>query len=252
MKFIVTFIILIGTSFSLQAQTSHTEPVNGIQWIRITSEADVVIKAHDKNEIQIVPERFRPVSEDKTKGLKRADTNDTDNTGIDFNVSRDGSNLLIKNLRASGGEKTTIYVPASLNIAVHSENLCNTEIENMEGEIEVDSEVSGNVTITDVLGPVTISTNAGNVVATFKKINQKIPTTISTTTGEIEVRLPNNASASIFMASMMGKIHSDFRIDDPKNEKKKITDQKIKGVINNGGVSVRLSSATGNIQLKTN
>lgn len=252
MKFIFTFVILIYASFSLQAQTSYTQSTNGIQWIRITSEADVVIKAHDKNEIQIVPERFRPVSEDKTKGLKRADTNAADNTGIDFNVSREGSNLLIKNLRASGGEKTTIYVPASLNVAVRSENLCNTEIENMEGEIEVDSEVSGNVTITEAIGPVTISTNTGNVVAIFKKVNQKIPTTISTTTGEIEVRLPNNTSASIFMASMMGKIYSDFRIDDPKNEKKKFTDKKIKGVINNGGVAVRLSSTTGNIQLKIN
>ena len=55
-------------------------------------------------------------SPSKAKGLKLVGESGTDNTDVGFYVIKEGSTLIVKNLRRS--ESGEIYLPASQNISV--------------------------------------------------------------------------------------------------------------------------------------
>jgi len=246
LTFLTCFICMIA-----RAQKDFTNSLEGIEWVKIESKAEIVVKTHTSNQLLIKLVYASKVPE-RAKGLKLVGDG-TDNTDIGFYVFKEGSNLIVRNLRKGDKGKAEIFLPASQNISVKTDGTgqCDIEITGFVGEIEASAELNGSITIKDVTGPITANSLNGEVDVLFTKVSQDSPITISTINGELDVTLPKNTPADLSLKVTNGEIYSNFELSVPsKNGLKAISTQRIKGSINSGGVKIQLSSVNGNIYLR--
>lgn len=245
---IILFMCLI--SANLKAQTDYTHSLSGIEWVKIASATPIKIIAKAQDQLLIEADQMEIPS--RAKGLIMLGAGGTDNTGAGFYVVKQGSDLIVKNIRRQMGDGATLYLPASMNITVAGSGIqSDITISGFTGEIEASSEVVGDIKITDVTGPITASSNTGNVDVIFTKVDQSSPISITTATGAVDVSLPSNTPADLSLSSTMGEIYTNFDLEIPaKDGLKAISTQKVSGAINKGGVKIQLNSATGNIYLR--
>ncbi|UWX55190.1 hypothetical protein NYZ99_00710 [Maribacter litopenaei] len=106
-----TLFLLIGfLSWGLQAQSEFSKPLSGIDWVKIETKSNIMVKTHDKNEMLIKISDPKPKRE-KAQGLKLLGASGTDNTNIGFNVAQAGNNLIVENIRKN--QEAEIYLPKS-------------------------------------------------------------------------------------------------------------------------------------------
>lgn len=242
------FILTSALALSLQAQSDYSKALNGIEWVKIESNSEIILKTHDKNELLIKVFNLEPVPE-RAKGLKLVGVGGEDNTDVGFNVVQTGNNLIVQNVRKSGGAE--IYLPKTQNVSVTNSWNGDISIEGFTGEVEANANLNGGLTLTNVSGPITAySLNEGIQVA-FDKINQNSPIIISTTNGEIDVTLPANTPANLELSSWNGDVYTNFDLKRPtKDGLESISVRNAKGAINGGGVPIKLKSTNGNIYLR--
>ncbi len=256
MKNIVAILIF---SFCLafthaQEKQEYTHSLQGISWVKVSSSTTVVVKTHDKNQL-LIQGANQIKNPEKAKGLKAIYADGEDNTGIAFYVKKEGSNLIVRNLKnGNSGKKVVIYLPKTQNVSVKSRGLGHVKVSGFTGEVEADSGSVGHLTITDVTGPVTASSNTGEIEIVFDKVNQSSPISITTTTADVDVTLPGNTPADVKLVSNMGDIYTNFDIDLPDTSKNGMSrvagGQKASGTINGGGVKITLRTTTGDIYLR--
>ncbi|GLU43015.1 DUF4097 family beta strand repeat-containing protein [Allomuricauda sp. NBRC 101325] len=231
-----------------QAQSDYTKSLDGIQWVKIESKTDIVVKTHSSNQLLIKsgPEVQTP---ERAKGLKLVGEGGTDNTNVGFSVVQDGSTLIIHNLRKNkGGE---IYLPASKNVSVKSTWNGDIEIDGFSGEIEADAQLNGGVKLLNVNGPVTASSLNGEIEVQFGKVTQSSPISLYSTNGAVDVSLPSNTPANLALSTLNGNVYTDFDIKaDEKDGMKSVLGRNIKASINGGGVKIAMKSTNGNMYLR--
>ncbi|MEM7484338.1 MAG: DUF4097 family beta strand repeat-containing protein [Bacteroidota bacterium] len=238
--------LVIGTS--AKSQTDYTKSLSGIEWVKIESKSDIILKTHSADELLIKSSRTSKTSE-RAKGLRLVGEGGSDNTDVGFYVVQDGNTLIVKSLRKN--DKGEIYLPKNQNISVKSTWHGDIEIEGFSGEIEADAELNGSIEILDTNGPVTANALNGEVTVEFGKVKQDSPISIYTTNGEVDVALPTNTPSDLVMSTTNGDIYTDFELKrEEKNGLKSMSGRKVKATINNGGVNISLKSTNGNIYLR--
>ncbi|MET1258276.1 MAG: DUF4097 family beta strand repeat protein [Flavobacteriaceae bacterium] len=249
MKRLTTLLLVCAVATIGYAQNDYSKSLNGIDWVKIESKADVTVKTHDKNEILIKSGKAKGTP-DRAKGLKLVGQNGgTDNTDVGFYVVQDGNNLIVKNLRKS--DRAEIYLPKTQKVSVKTTWHGNMKISGFSSEIEANAQLNGSVYIENVNGPVTANALNGTVEVIFDAINQASPISIFTTNGTVDVSLPQNTPANLSMSSWNGDVYSNFDISKPSKEgMRSVAGRKVTGVINNGGVDIKLRSTNGNIYLR--
>ncbi len=246
--FAVLFIYFCA--LSTQAQQDYSKSLSGIKWVKIESKAAIKLTAHEKNELLIKVSKRYTVPE-KAKGLKLMGAGGSDNTDVGFNVVQDGSTLIVKNLRKSGGAE--IMLPKTQNVSVTNNWNGDIYIDGFSGEVEANANLNGGLTLVNISGPLTAYSLNSNVEVEFSNVKQDAPIYINTTNGAIDVSIPSSTSADMFMSSLNGDIYSNFDLKRPdKDGMKSISSKNIKGSINNGGVDIKLKSINGNIYLRKN
>ncbi|WP_127140577.1 DUF4097 family beta strand repeat-containing protein [Flagellimonas marinaquae] len=231
-----------------KAQNDYTKSLNGIQWVKIESKTDIVVKTHNTNELLIKsgPEVKTP---DRAKGLKLVGEGGTDNTNVGFSVVQDGNTLIVYNLRKNKGAE--IYLPASQNLAVKSTWNGDIEIDGFSGEIEADAQLNGGVRITNVNGPVTANSLNGQLEVVFGTVTQNSPISLYSTNGAVDVSLPANTPANLALSTLNGNVYTDFDVKaEDKNGLKSVLGRDIKASINGGGVKISMKSTNGNMYLR--
>ena len=251
MKPLLRIIFLCFIGIQLQAQTEYSHSLDGIEWVKIESATPLKIVTRSQNQFLIKANDIEktPV---KAKGLKLVGSGGTDNTGAGFYVTKEGSELIVKNIRKRDNEGATLYLPASMNMTVKGTGVySDIKISGFTGEIEASTDAVGNIKITDVTGPITANSSTGNVDVVFARVKQSSPISISTATGHVDVSLPGDTPADISLSSTIGEVYTNFELNIPdKDGLKAISTQSVNGKINKGGVKIQLSSATGNIYLR--
>ncbi|WP_222982959.1 DUF4097 family beta strand repeat-containing protein [Flagellimonas meishanensis] len=238
--------LFLGTMAS--AQNDYTKSLSGIEWVKIESKADIVVRTHNSNELLIKGSGAHKVSE-KAKGLRLVGEGGNDNTEVGFYVVADGNTLLVKSLRKS--ESAEIFLPKNQNVSVKSTWNGDIEIYGFTGEIEADAQLNGSVALRDVNGPVTANALNGEITVEFGTINQDSPISIYNTNGAVDVTMPGNTPANLSMNCTNGDIYTNFDIKrEEKDGLKSWTGRKIRASINNGGVAISLKSTNGNIYLR--
>jgi len=230
------------------SQVDYTKSLSGIQWVKIKSNSDFTIKTHAANELLIKAGGAVEIPE-RAKGLKLVGEGGTDNTQIGFSVVQDGNTLLVHNLRKS--EPAEILLPKTINLQAKLSWNGDIEIQGLGGEIEVDSQLNGNVKITGVSGPVTANTLNGDLVVEFSSVKQGSPTSLYSTNGAVDVGLPSNTPANLSLSTINGNVYTDFEIQlEDKDGLSSLLGRNIEAKINHGGVEISMKSTNGNMYLR--
>lgn len=276
------FLMLLCTNYAI-AQTTKSKTFNqsldGIEWVEIYSSSTVIVQGESRKDLAITTNQISNTPE-KAKGLKAVYGGGDDNTGIAFNVTKNGKTLIVTNLKnghsnhdgnhvhAGEGKEDheghytdddhpsqniEIALPSSINVTVKSTGLGSIDISGFNSEIEANAGSVGHLWIEKVAGPITASSTTGHITVVFDKVNQSSPISITSTTADIDVSLPSSTPANIEMSATMGGIYTDFNLKVPesKNDMQRISGgQIIKSTINNGGVPIILRNTTGDIYLR--
>ncbi|MEM9362633.1 MAG: DUF4097 family beta strand repeat-containing protein [Bacteroidota bacterium] len=231
-----------------QAQDGYTKSLSGVEWVKIESKADIIVRTHNKSELLIKANSNSEVSE-RAKGLRLVGEGGEDNTDVGFYVVQDGNTLLVKNLRKN--ETAHIFLPKDQNVSVKSTWHGDIDVDGFSGEVEANARLNGSVDIRNVNGPVTANALNGDIDVFFNTIKQDSPISIYTTNGAVDVSMPSNTPAQVSLSSTNGEIYSNF--DFKREEKeglKSYSRRSVKATINDGGVSISLKSTNGNIYLR--
>ena len=244
----LVFILCACIAISSTYAQDFTKSLEGMQWVKIASKADIVIKTHSKNEL-LIKIGSRAKTPSRAKGLKLVGEGGSDNTDVGFHVVEDGSNLFVRNLRKSEGAE--IYLPENQNISVVSKGHGDIKIYGFKGEVEASAQLNGSILIVDVTGPVTADALNGSLDISFTTVNQQIPISLYTTNGALDVTIPSSTPANLSLSSINGEIYTNFDLKLPEEKGlKAVYAKKVKGSINKGGVHIQLKSTNGNIYLR--
>lgn len=247
MKSLKIFYLAFLIALSANAQ-EYTRSLDGIEWVKIESKADIIVKTHSSNQLLIKGGNSHRTPS-KAKGLKLVGEGGTDNTDVGFYVIKEGNNLIVKNLRKSTSSE--IYLPKNQNISVKSTWHGNIEIFDFKGEIEANAQLNGSVRIENISGPLTANALNGEIKVIFSKVSQNSPITIYSTNGALDVSLPKDTPADLSLGSTNGEIYTNFELSVPnKNGLRSVSSKKVKGFVNKGGVNIQLRSTNGNIYLR--
>jgi len=242
----IILVFLVGT-LGTKAQ-DYKQSLSGVEWVKIESKADITIQTHDSNELLIRRSSYSGTP-DRAKGLRLIGEGGEDNTDIGFYVIKEGNNLLVRNLRKQ--ENAKIFLPSSQNVSVVSNWNGDIQISGFKGEIETSATLNGSIQIDNISGPLTANALNGTIDVTFAKVNQNSPISVYTTNGALDITLPESTPANLFLASTNGEIYTNFNLNIPdKNGLRSISSKKVKGAINNGGVTIKLNSTNGNVYLR--
>ena len=238
--------------YSSKGQDNYSKSVQGIDWVKIESKADVTLKTHSKNEL-LIKATDQKKSPDRAKGLKLIGSGATDNTDVGFYVVQDGKDLIVKNLRKWSKGGAEIYLPANQNISVTTNGTgqSNIAIHGFKGEIEANAKLNGGIKIDEVSGPITANSLNGGIDVSFVNVNQSSPITIYSTNGALDIKLPKNTGAELGMSSTNGEIYTDFELKVPEKDGLwSVSNRNIRQKINGGGVKLKLKTTNGNIYLR--
>lgn len=242
------YIIAFLVSISANAQNDYSKSLDGIEWVKIESRANISVKTHNDNTL-LIKGGFKHRTPDRAKGLKLVGEGGTDNTDVGFYVIKEGNTLIVRNLRKS--KSAEIYLPASQNISVTTNWQGSIKVAGFKGEIEAAARLNGSIKIEDVSGPLTANTLNGTIEVIFDKVNQSSPITVFSTNGALDIGLPEKTPANVSLGTINGEIYTNFDLKVPdKNGLRAVATKRVKGAINSGGVSIQLKTTNGNIYLR--
>jgi hypothetical protein len=108
----------------------------------------------------------------------------------------------------SGGD-FEITVPRSTNIIVSSAFGGEVSIGQVSGDVEVKS-LNGEVSLSDISGGALVETMNGEIEAQVTSLNEAKPLSFTSMNGEVALRLPADAKASVRLRTHNGAILTDF------------------------------------------
>lgn len=190
---------------------------------------------------------------ERAKGLRPLYNSSADNTGSGLNVEIASGVMTVK---TATHDHMHFHVKVPSSVAIHIEETGwhgdDFEVKGVKGEIEIMAKNS-DIYIEGARGPIVANTTSGDITVLFEALDQKKPSSISNTSGFIDVTLPANSKANLIMNSISGEIYTDHNIQFPsdgKTDLKVISRRKIRGTINNGGVELALKTISDDIYLR--
>ena len=154
------------------------------------------------------------------------------------NLNFDKISTASGNLRAEGFTGRLTLSTASGDVSVRG----------VGGEINAAS-ASGTVRVSDATGSVNASTASGDVEVELTRLEGGGDMRFSSASGDVHVRMPSNIDARVSMSTVSGDIETNFPIEVKTNQYG--PGSRAQGQLGNGTRSLKLSSASGNISLKS-
>ncbi|MBV7270727.1 DUF4097 family beta strand repeat-containing protein [Winogradskyella luteola] len=247
-KIFTTFALLIITATAFAQDYSMS--LKGITKVIISSETTIVVKPHDSiTFLMKASENYRNPNAEKSKGLKKISGSGDDNTNYGVEVIKEGTLLIVKGLRERRASNLVIHLPKNMNISV--ESLANNEIyiDGFSAEVETINH-HGETLLANINGPIVAENGNGNITVIFSTLNQLYPMSIVADNGDIDIRMPQDASATIISKTPRGEFYSDFDIEVINESSIQKNKRSVKGKINKGGVEISIQNLKGNIYLR--
>lgn len=256
MKTIIAGLILL-TSVNVMAQVKNfTYQVKGNAaetWLVIENLfADIKIEGTSGSEIKIESTNYKGLPE-KAKGLKPLSATGPENTGIGLSISQEGNKISLSGAhRKADDADYVMYLPKNLKLKINynSWQAGDVVIKGMAGEVEAKSQV-GDLEFIDVTGPIVAHTLSSDLEVTFSSLSSISPSSLSSTSGDIDVTFPGSVKGTFKMATVSGGVYTGFDFDFGENAKlNRIGGQNATGKLNGGGVEVTLKTVSGDIYIR--
>jgi len=248
----ITILIFVTTAF-LPAQ-EYKVPVQNTKDGKIIIKdftGELPIEGYNGNEIIITStaESFAPP--EKAKGLKAIYPGGTDNSGIGLAVEKDGNQVSVTCLLPFTRKGNyTMKVPD--NLAIQLESSCersnSVSVVNMKNEIDIKN--CHDIELSNVTGPLVLSTISGNIDITFGSISSDKPFSVNSISGDIDITLPVKTATDLELRTITGGFYSDFDLTSTDNDLKRIGGNKLNFPLNGGGFKFSIVTVSGNIYLR--
>jgi hypothetical protein len=228
--------------------------ISGSITVKGSSTKEVVVEARTRFE-----EYEREERSEAPPGLRRIP-----NTSTGLSVEED-DNVVRVSTGSRGGSRTidlTIEVPTACSMKLSTINDGDIKVQNVTGDLEINN-TNGHVTLTGISGSAVAHALNGDLVVTFVKVNPQRAMSFSSLNGKIDVTLPADTKASLYLKDEMGEIYSDFDMKvEPattkveEGGKGKVgryhvkVEKAMRGVINGGGVEMQFSNFNGDIYIR--
>ncbi len=124
----------------------------------------------------------------------------------------------------------------------------NVSVSRVGGEIKANS-ASGNVRVNDATGTVNANSASGDVEVELTRIDGAGDMRFSSASGDVHVRMPTNIDARVSMSTVSGDIETNFPIEVKQNRHG--SGSRAEGQLGSGARALKISSASGNVSLKS-
>jgi lia operon protein LiaG len=141
---------------------------------------------------------------------------------------------------------------ATLSIDLSSPFAEDIKISNVKGELDIES-LSSDIRLLDITGPAVIHSISGTIEGSFSTISQVNPSSISSVSGVIDLAIPENGPANLVIGTVSSEVYSNLNLEFEKegeNNMKRIGGHTIKAKLGDGGVTLKLTSVSGEIYLR--
>ena len=250
--------VLVSVPFLAHSQSSEfsmtpTGDPGSIKVVVGNLYSNIEIVGTSQGEIRIESEGYEGLPE-KAAGLRPLSATGPENTGIGLHVSQDGTEIKVSgSSRRSSEADYTIYLPKQINVEVefNSFQAGDVVVKSMASEVEIQSKI-GDLRFEDVTGPIVASTLSADIELVFSSLSQAGPTSITSTSGDIDVTLPANTAGDFDMSTTSGEVYTDmdFEFSDEDGLRRWGGGMSADAKLNGGGVAVVLRSVSGDIFIR--
>jgi len=216
--------------------------------------AKLQIIGHNDKKVKIEASNYQGYPA-KAKGLTPLSATGPENTGIGLSVSNEGNIVKISGTHRKAHEaRYKIYVPQKARIYVNYNSFQNADgilFKDLEGEIEVTSKI-GDLVFEDVTGPIVASTLSSNIDVIVTNLDQNSPTSLTSTSGDIDLSLPSSTKGDFEFRTVSGEIYTDLNFEFPNanNMKRVGGGGSADAILNGGGVKVSVRCVSGDIYVR--
>jgi len=257
MKKIFTGLMLFSLIASAQEKKRVTFdfPIKGNAadtWLVIENlSADLEIEAVSGSAITIRSSNYRGLPE-KAKGLKPLSASGPENTGVGLSIKQDGNTITLSGAHNEANNADYVLsLPKNLKLKLdyNSWQAGDVTIVGMAGEIEAKTQV-GDLKLKDVTGPIVAHSLSSDLEVSFSTLSSGSPTSLTSTSGDIDITMPENSKGTFKMSTMSGGVYTAFDFDFGDQKLSQIGGQRATGDLNGGGVEVVLRSISGDIYIR--
>ena len=180
---------------------------------------DVSVTGADVAELTLTSsEPLGDDSEPREDGLRRL------NPGNSYTILQEGNTITIRASGLLGGKRhfgggvpndLTLLVPRQTAVRVERTGPGDISVEHLTGDVEIRA-MSGDVVLAGLAGGAVIETMNGDVDASFSSLPGAKPISISTANGDVDLRVPADAKATVRFSTLRGDMLTDFGADEFK------------------------------------
>jgi len=214
--------------------------------------ADISIEGVSGNEITIETDEYEGIPE-KAKGLKPLSATGPENTGIGLSVVQEGNKITISGASRKADGEYRIKLPKNMMLRADLNSWQSGDFyaRGLTNEVEVKSQ-NGDLIFEDITGPLVAYSLSSDISVRFSSLNQTTPTSISSTSGDLDITLPASSKGNFKLSSVSGEIYTDvdFKFGDEKDLKRWGGGMSANATLNGGGVEVSLKSISGDVYIR--
>lgn len=255
MKRIYTIAMITLIAVSSYAQEYKYTPKGDVSTTTVVIEnlfADVVIEGVSSNEITITTSDYEGIPE-KAKGLKPLSATGPENTGIGLSVIQEGNTIKVSGASRKADGEYYIKIPKNIKLKadLNSWQAGDFVASGLTNEVEVKSQNS-DLVLKNITGPLVAYSLSADIEVVFTTISQTTPTSISTTSGDLDITLPASAKGNFKLGTISGEIYTDidFKFNNSDDMKRLGGGMKTDAILNGGGVEVALKSVSGDVFIR--
>jgi len=103
---------------------------------------------------------------------------------------------------------------------------------------------NGNIKLHDVEGAIEAKTSNGNVYAQLRTLDKEKPTTLKSSNGNLQLAVPEDASAKVMADTKNGYVHCDLPVSASLQRR-----NHLEGAIGSGEEEIELRTTNGNVRI---
>ena len=213
---------------------------------------DIEITGVSTSDLVIETSDYEGVPE-KAQGLKPLSATGTENTGLGLSVVQEGNMIKVSGASRKADGQYTLKVPQNMKVKadLNSWQAGDFVVSGLTNEIDVKTQ-NGDVILRNVKGPVVANTLSGDITVIFTGISQTTPTSITSTSGDIDVTLPTSTKGAFKLSTISGEVYTDVNFDVKNEEgmRRMAGGMSVDANLNGGGVNILLKSISGDVYIR--
>ncbi|MDW3196716.1 MAG: DUF4097 family beta strand repeat-containing protein [Cytophagales bacterium] len=216
--------------------------------------ADLEIVGTNDKLIKVIALDYEGLPE-KAKGLKPLSATGPDNTDLGLYIEQQGQEIMISGAsRKSDDGEYRIELPANIKLVIEydSYQAGDIRVSDMSGEVEASSKV-GDMEFQNITGPLVANSLSSDISIVFTSVSQTSPTDVSSTSGDVDVTLPESTKGNFQMKTVSGEVYTDLEFEFGEEEgrsKRWGGGMSAEATLNGGGVQINLKSISGDIFIR--